>query len=163
MPLKHISDFKTCFQALDKLNNKIDSRFLNDLIRKANLNSELIKLNTNQNISINTNNINKEFYDVYKYICDFCESTNNYKIFNKSYDLDNNLVKRFIKSYDKYKPTNVIISISGGVDSMILAHLFKSLSNKLNNQNKIINISLVHINYNNRDVASEEMNFIKIL
>lgn len=53
---------------------------------------------------------------------------------------------------EKYHTINVLISLSGGVDSMVLLELLS--------QNPNINIYCCHINYNNRNESNEEMEFL---
>lgn len=62
---------------------------------------------------------------------------------------DNNIIKKLEKVCEKLKVSDkkYILSISGGVDSMILANLLKDLS---------IDFVLVHINYANRNEISEK-------
>ena len=49
------------------------------------------------------------------------------------------------------------VSLSGGVDSMVLLHMATVINNKLNK----CTITAVHINYNNRTTCSEEVAFVQ--
>ena len=74
-------------------------------------------------------------------ILDF-KKLENYEIFNYFHNfLINN------------KINNVLISLSGGVDSMVLAIIIKNL-------NLNINLYCCHINYNNRTESVDERNFL---
>jgi len=53
---------------------------------------------------------------------------------------------------NKYNDKKIIVSLSGGVDSMVMLMLLKLLGLK--------DVEAVHINYGNRDVAMDECNFI---
>ncbi len=57
----------------------------------------------------------------------------------------NNLTKSEIK-------TEIMVSLSGGVDSMVCSYLLKQLTNKYSN----LSISCIHIDYNNRDECKYE-------
>lgn len=90
-------------------------------------------------------------------------------------------IKRFIKATYAKMPLNsiivnedydVIISLSGGSDSMLCLHLFSNnikldiSCNELNNIIKIVRktayrCAVVHINYNNRDSCKDEVEFVK--
>ena len=67
----------------------------------------------------------------------------------KEIDFNNKIVKEFL-SFIKDK--NYILSLSGGVDSMVCFHILSSLKN--------INLKIVHINYSNRKTANIEEQFL---
>ena len=64
---------------------------------------------------------------------------------------DNKLVKIVVNYIKKYQITNITISLSGGVDSMVLATILSSLKNKYK-----LNIKGFNINYGNRESSSFE-------
>lgn len=64
---------------------------------------------------------------------------------------DNKLVKIVVNYIKKYQITNITISLSGGVDSMVLATILSSLKNKYK-----LNIKGFNINYGNRELSSLE-------
>ena len=53
--------------------------------------------------------------------------------------------------------SNILISLSGGVDSMVLFEIINLI--KLN-EIKYLNVILCHINYNNRDESNDEKDFL---
>lgn len=57
------------------------------------------------------------------------------------------------------KNTNIIVSLSGGVDSNVCLYLIYQYL--LKNPEHKNNICAVHINYNNRDTTDDELKFIK--
>lgn len=60
--------------------------------------------------------------------------------------------------YEKTKYQNIIISISGGLDSMVLSLLTKIY--QVRNRNNF-NVKLVHICYNNRECVNDEIELLK--
>lgn len=120
--------------------------------------NDVYKMNTEEYISnqVLFNQINcaddPKKWDVYKSILYHCP---NDEILNidkfKQYDI----VRQFTKSAKKLNDnTNIIVSLSGGVDSCVSLYLMKKLV-----PNK--NIIAVHINYNNRDECDDEVKFIQ--
>ena len=75
------------------------------------------------------------------------ENVENNELHQISEDKLKNLLKNHIKK------NKIVISLSGGVDSMVLFHILKRVSN-----NEII---IVHINYNNRDESTMEADFLE--
>ena len=66
-----------------------------------------------------------------------------------------NTLKSYIKKHFKEQP-NICISLSGGVDSMVLSYLLKQLE-----YDKFINkVLAVHIDYGNRTVSENECKFV---
>jgi len=55
--------------------------------------------------------------------------------------------------------STIIISLSGGVDSMVSMYICKYIKD-FHNSKKIKNIIAVHINYNNRNTSTDELDFI---
>ena len=74
-----------------------------------------------------------------------------------SFEISNNEITReFISMIEKTKPRRVIISLSGGVDSMVSSLVLKRLSQKYN-----FELIAVHINYANRRCCGEEEDYLK--
>jgi tRNA(Ile)-lysidine synthetase-like protein len=76
------------------------------------------------------------------------------KICNQNYDLNNELVltiKNFCER-NQNKSKKILVSLSGGVDSMVLISVLKFLGYELVG---------CHINYNNREETSDEQNFLE--
>ena len=55
--------------------------------------------------------------------------------------------------------STIIVSLSGGVDSMVALYLCKYIKDTYNTR-KIKNIIAVHINYNNREHSGDELDFV---
>lgn len=53
------------------------------------------------------------------------------------------------------KPKSIVISISGGVDSMLLSLIMSQYCQQME-----ISLSMLHINYNNRDCCDKEVKFL---
>lgn len=70
--------------------------------------------------------------------------------------IDHKITNEFISMLTKTKPRRVIISLSGGVDSMVSSLVLKRLSEKYN-----FELIAVHINYANRKCCGEEEEYLK--
>lgn len=78
----------------------------------------------------------------------------------KKYDitLSNNIIyKTTLDFIKKHNITSVCISLSGGVDSMMLSYILSHLRS----ENEISDLCAVHLNYNNRSESDREAEFIK--
>ena len=80
--------------------------------------------------------------------------------------LDNNPMDEITKNqlykigrFDKFNSDIIIISLSGGVDSIVC--LYNIYNNYKNNEN--IKLVAIHINYNNRIEVEEEVKFLRCL
>lgn len=97
----------------------------------------------------------KNIYSHFKNILEFLPQYTN-KIINLNIDKENLLVKsiyNYLKLYSEtYKTNKFLISLSGGVDSMVLITIIKFLK---------YDVVALHINYNNRPETPLEENFIK--
>ena len=67
------------------------------------------------------------------------------------------LIQDLLHFLQKYNLTNILISLSGGVDSMVL---FDILNHIKQNDLHQLNIYLCHIDYNNRPESNDEKNFL---
>ena len=67
------------------------------------------------------------------------------------------LYKDLFNFVKKYNLTNILISLSGGVDSMVL---FDLLNHIKQNDLHQLNIYVCHIDYNNRSVSNDEKDFL---
>lgn len=77
------------------------------------------------------------------------------KISSQHFDLTNNLIDTlisFCKEHVVNSSKKVIVSLSGGVDSMVLTTILKLLG---------FNVICLHINYNNRNETYEEQEFLE--
>jgi len=77
---------------------------------------------------------------------------NDNKISNQSFDDDEMLIclKKYVKQYEKKK---YILSLSGGVDSMVLITILCYLGYE---------VVGIHINYNNREETKDEQKFLEV-
>ena len=88
----------------------------------------------------------KKFEEIDKNIFDK-KSLDNKKVKN-----DNIVFTEFKSEFSKLNNNcKIIVSLSGGVDSIVALHIAKKLSN---------NVVAVHINYNNRIESMEELDFV---
>lgn len=69
---------------------------------------------------------------------------------------ENTLFKYLSNYFDNKKINNVLLSLSGGVDSMVVCIMCKLLKIK----NKSFDFYCVHLNYNNRKESIDESNFL---
>lgn len=65
--------------------------------------------------------------------------------------IEKNLIKKFKQNFEKFPKVSFIMSISGGVDSMVCSYILKKVK---------IPFTCVHINYNNRKESKDEENFV---
>ena len=93
------------------------------------------------------NLIINNYEDVLEYLPDNSKQI----VKNNTYDITKNIVKE-INNYCKNKNTNTfVVSLSGGVDSMVIASIIHYLGYET---------ICIHINYNNREVSKKESEFI---
>lgn len=87
-------------------------------------------------------------YSKYKSILEFLPNDIN------RYNLKNEALGKFLKNFIKNNNiSNVLLSLSGGIDSMVLVTIIKNL-------NIDINLFCCHLNYNNRDESCSERDFL---
>ena len=92
----------------------------------------------------------ENYSNVLEYVPDY-----QMKISSHYYNLSNNLidiVRNFCKEHVKNSSKKVIVSLSGGVDSMVLTTILKLLG---------YNVICGHINYNNRKETGDEQEFLE--
>ena len=154
MPYKHRCKYLKCLDICEKwcdYNNQIlkdcpiISRFYNDTYEKY-YTYETIKTGIIKNHIINSYHSEK--------ICDYYPEL--YRSLNWINTVkDNNIsnpLKQWFNNIKKYlNNQTLIVSLSGGVDSMIILMLLKNLG---------ANVKAVHIIYGNREVSNEEYSFI---
>jgi tRNA(Ile)-lysidine synthetase-like protein len=148
MPFKHLCEYKTVLDFLDwskalkPLTSKL-SKFYNDTYEKA-YNYEEIKSKIFVNDSFEDYNPSK--------LCDYYpESYQDFTISGSNlFDyIVSKEIKESFKDFDK--KTTYIVSLSGGVDSMVMLAMLAKLE---------IPIIAVHIIYGNREESIGEYNFI---
>lgn len=162
LPYRHIYD-----------TNKIEfiiKKFIN--IYKCELSDEYTKniakkyiYNTLNNFYKFANNlyINKSNYSIFtKYInfdLNILENKSLNLIINDTKLIYNNIYNEILNNYLKFENNSIIIvSISGGVDSNVALYIINIINNKYKNKN--IKIIPIHINYNNKDISNDELNFV---
>jgi len=130
-----------------------DKQIYKNFIRNAI--NDVYKTNTSEYISIQNgkdciDNLKHE-WDCYENILCHCPMKTILDIDRfKQYDI----VKQFTESVGKIKDgTNIIVSLSGGVDSCVSLYLMKKLF-------PTKDIIAVHINYNNRSECEDELQFV---
>ena len=123
-----------------------------------------VDINVDKHIDINVDkhiDINVEIEEFIKKFSDILDiSCHNYKsnpklnyILNNNYNSNNKIIKECVRLKNNFPP-NIILSISGGVDSMILSWVLTCLG---------INYVMVHINYANRgEICEREKNMLAI-
>ena len=97
----------------------------------------------------------KKWEDINKDILDPLSIQKNY-IYSINDIIYSNMLKQ-IENIDN--GSTIIVSLSGGVDSMVALHICKYIKD-INNFKKIKNIIAVHINYNNRSTSEDELHFV---
>lgn len=90
-------------------------------------------------------------YNMYSDILEYVPQNSN-KIIENNFDRDNILVKTIESFCSNTQNKTFAISLSGGVDSMVLATIVKFLG---------YNVVALHINYNNREETKQEQNFLE--
>jgi tRNA(Ile)-lysidine synthetase-like protein len=161
LPLRHTNNFENIMFVIEETKLRLDKHKSNNIYKKflkATLEryikfnddkSNIILSNENKSIKIITDDkqiCEKEFIEYHP--MDFARLTE--KIQN------NTIPKYIIEFIDTIKKNisvkNGTVSLSGGVDSMVLSYFLKYLD---------ININAIHINYNNREECSDECNIIQ--
>lgn len=165
LPLRHTNNFtsqifviKETWEKLSQYNSETSNLYEKELIciyrnylkasyERITISSDNLYLNKLILLksSFDINNKIEEF--IFKF-SDILDTTcHNYKfdvdnclLFEKKY-LNNNIIKECIRLKNNFPP-NIILSISGGVDSMVLSWILSFLK---------INYVMLHINYANRD------------
>ncbi len=167
LPLRHTGNFNSQLFVIQETWNKIN---LYETDTPNLYEQELIKIYRNYlkasyerisdgNVYLETNIINwdiheriEEFINIFSDIldpsCHHYKSNSNYIKYDST-----NIIMKNCSELKKHFPSNLILSISGGVDSMILSYVFVLLG---------INFVMVHINYSNRgDICKKEKEMLK--
>jgi tRNA(Ile)-lysidine synthetase-like protein len=109
---------------------------------------------------INKKNKNINIYNQVNQLFDeYCIKNYTYKPI-REYNINierTKIYKICIDYINKYKTYNICISLSGGVDSMVLSYIYYHL---LKNK-KIKSLCAVHVDYGNRNISIKEALFIK--
>lgn len=156
LPYRHLKDIDKIYEILDIFinlynnGNSIDKlkckRYITATLDNIYKDINILSINNTINIK-KWDNINKNVLDPNSIISS--QYVSQYK------DI---VYKNMIEQIDNIKDNStIIISLSGGVDSIVAMHLCKSLQE---NNCKIKNIIAVHINYNNRILSYDELHFV---
>ena len=154
LPLRHSNIIKNNKLILKIINNL---RIENDLpIYKRFYRATLLRLTKlNSFISMEKQSIeNKEDIsnnDIIDILDENSVQVINYIAIDLEFNLENKLIQSVIKFIEKYKINDITISLSGGVDSMVLATILGSIKNKYE-----LNIKALNINYGNRQSSLYE-------
>jgi tRNA(Ile)-lysidine synthetase-like protein len=154
LPLRHSNSIKNNELILKVINNlriendfPIYKRFYRaTLLRLTKLNS-IISME-NQSIKNKKDISNKDIIDI---LDENSIQIINYIKIDLESNLDNKLIQSVIKFIEKFKIKDITISLSGGVDSMVLATIVSSIKNKYK-----LNIKAFNINYGNRQSSKYE-------
>lgn len=163
LPYRHIYDTNKIQFIIDKFINIYKCEFNDEYTKKR---AKKYIFNTLNNFYKFSNNfyISKSYHSRVKNFINFDLNILDNKSININNDNDNTLIYNNIyneiyNSYVKLKDNSIIIlSISGGVDSNIALYIINKINNK--NKNRNIKIIPIHINYNNRDISNDELNFV---
>lgn len=161
LPFRHTNIFDNIMFVIEETKLRITKNKHNMLYKrflKATL-ERYIKFNDDtQNILLSNNNDNIKIINDDKQICE--------KEFIKYYpmtfeELNKKITDKIVPAYitefiDNIKKNTDVnegtVSLSGGVDSMVMSYFLKYIG--------IININAIHINYNNREECSDECNIL---
>lgn len=160
LPLRHTKEMKymhIIFERLDKYNKKIsnkdDSMLYEKMLQASQIAINSIKSNIITHVPDN-NNKTVLIDEKFKYIMDDIfkfKMIDHYSLVN----IDKHPLYDSIYKYCK-KHKNIAVSLSGGVDSMVLLVILQSLRLK----GHIYKIYTIHINYSNRKETDDEENFL---
>lgn len=157
LPYRHIKDIDKIYEIINiyillynksNYDDKLKCRryihaTLNNIYKDINI------LSMKNNIAVkNWEDINKNILDPKSLLCNHAISINDIIYSNMLEQIKN------IK-----EDSTIIISLSGGVDSMVSLYICKYIKD-IHNSKHIKNIIAVHINYNNRDTSTDELHFV---
>ncbi len=160
LPFRHTNNFDNIMFVIEETKLRITKNKYNMLYKrflKATL-ERYIKFNDDKkNILLSNNNDNIKIINDDKQICEkefikYIPMT--FEELNKK--ISDKIVPAYITEFIDNIKTNIdvangIVSLSGGVDSMVMSYFLKYIG---------ININAIHINYNNREECSDECNIL---
>jgi len=157
LPYRHINDInkiKLCVEVFIELYN--NSEGIDKITCKKYIYNTLNNIYKNINVNSYTNKIPvKKLNDINKNILDEkCLVTYLQEYNNESSNIYQTIYKQLLNLKDN---STFIVSLSGGVDSVVLLHI---LNNIRKTNSKIKNLIAIHINYNNRQECSNELDFV---
>lgn len=160
LPLRHTQDYDKIKFVLNETWKKLENNNLNEDLKQIykkylKATYERAKYNIISQINLdNTDEIkNKDMQTNVEYYINKYRKVLDMKCFNYTNDMQiitSRLIEKFKDCKNMDRTRNLIVSISGGVDSMVLAYILKNLG---------YNLVLVHINYSNRLDTELEQEF----
>jgi len=158
LPYRHINDIENIHKIINIFINLYNNSFNKDKLKcKKYLYHTLNNIYKLINLKNYDNKIIvKKFNDINKKIFDL----NSLKQYESCFkNEDSNIYITINNELLKLKNNStIIVSLSGGVDSIVALFILNLLSKK--NNNKIKNIIAIHINYNNRIYSNDELDFV---
>ena len=145
LPYRHLKDIDKIHEIIDKfiiLYDKSNSKNKTKCRRFLNATLNNIYKTISNNYVVNNLPV-KSWFELNEDIFQVANKTNNY--------IDNvsNIIKsEFLKLP---KDANIIVSLSGGVDSIVALDIISKLTK---------NVMAIHINYNNRTESTDELDFV---
>lgn len=152
MPLRHTFSKNYLEMVIDKMNiymKNTNSKYYERFFKSTVYSLSKITTKELKPEQINSNILDNDIESILEFTQDI---TNNYPFIIKN----NTFYKSFKDTLIKIKFDQIIISISGGVDSMVSSYILSYLAKKMNF--KVIGIM---INYNNRSECLLEVEFVK--
>lgn len=159
LPIRHTKNPQKILNVMklawDKIEKNKEDKYIKRFLRATYLNcpteNQIYFLN-NTNYTARTNKTLKHFASILDgatHMTNFNTNTNTNT--NRKYVNVNKKINNFIPPKQGIK--DIIISLSGGVDSMVTLHILK-------NNYPDININCVHVNYTNRPTSYDEAMFV---
>jgi tRNA(Ile)-lysidine synthetase-like protein len=133
----------------DEINKK--DKYLKRFLRATYLNCPTDNQSLFLNEIVQTNKTLKDFASILDGASHMSNNSNNST--NNSTNLSKTKNSKLIIAPPRNDIKDIVVSLSGGVDSMVTLHILK-------NNYPNINIHCVHINYANRPTSYEESNFV---
>lgn len=157
MPIRHTFELPELYYVINKLNEYIELDQSKYYFRFLKATFYSLSKIISKNISVEPINHNIKIADIVSILdCKSCK----YLIFNQNKNNGDGLIlNEFINLIRKMEtgPEKIVLSISGGVDSMVSSHILKIISKKIG-----IEIIAVMINYGNRgEICKYEVEFVK--
>jgi tRNA(Ile)-lysidine synthetase-like protein len=162
LTLRHSENLENKLKSLDMINNELKNDLNNNLYLRF-LKATVLELDNYYSKEFSTNYVNIEnihnfsnYHELIDKKCKYSDNILNYKEYVDEYF---DFSKQFIKIINNALHIDKIaISISGGVDSMLLSLFVKQY---IERHKLDINLILIHICYNNRDETTQEIEFLK--
>lgn len=169
MVFKHLKEYKFIFDFIHNkwtpLNGKPikDFKYLHkfyiDTYKKSYFNSKDYNLETTHKSDVEFKKDQEYKYNADE-ICDYFETTNLSELYEKCKNIIQIYPKIFQTLYDVFSTNkSLLVSLSGGVDSMVMLTLLKIIKDQYL-QDDSYEIIAVHIIYGNRKVSEQEYNFL---